>query len=941
MRTYIQRFRRSIRNLQSLGVDITMSYDSEALGSRLLDRSGLGQPEQRMILVGTQQRLDLEVTAEALVLKYPDFRPAPAIPQAKGKGKSPPSTSTSSYQSSMARSSGEGSSGKGPSTTTSRVMVVDNPDALDQVPEEEAEDFSDHDQEPDADDDQDQEEDPDAEDDENDSGLDLEGLSHVLTVTAKKLAGITLGRKYTTKQKSNMSKDDWAREKQISHCGACGEKGHWKGDAECPKTASKGSSYRNNKGSSKGDRSDQRGKGPSQQQKPRAFTVVHHEHGSVAISDDPNYGNLFQCNMVRTPQEFQVHEVHAFSVDQFVGKLIVDSGCQRNCCGPDWHEQHARMLREHGLQVHKVPCNDVFQFGKGEPLTAKFRSYIPTGMAYDKCFLLGVAVVDADVPLLGSHQLLDELGAIIDVPRKMIYLQTLDVSLPLVKIAGHLTVCIDQFPKDINKQTKLLSHEQFWHDPNPNCLLTPATVAHSTSLRDQRQFDQAHVLSAANMADSMEALCPDPEQLQEEGLHLHGKSGNSGNHAQALAAGCSPTDDGKPRSRVPPLRQCNRALRPMPAMQSQVEVGQQSARLARFPWIAKLLCTVATIATAVLDSNGAQVQAEGPAFSFNEDLSPRHGGTADDWTTLSAGATHDLSAQHGSFGCCNGAQPRGSATGSRGHHPKHGLQPDGTPARSAKVGSTGHGGSTASSSQHQTSGAPRGRRELRLGSNRRLQHTLKKAAENYEAESNIYHSLASVSDRPPPMIDIFELFSGSSKFTKMAQRYGLNALQPFDIKHGPHQDLKDAQVQADVKKALHKFKPWFVIMGLDCRLWNIFNANLNYSHRLELLQELRDEELPLVEFAWEVALIQMKHGRYFLMENPQRSRLWDLSCTTDLESMPGTWKTTLDAGAFWSDSPSTTSGQTNDFHGQHPRYGQHHPQGAHQWRAFTLHSNSG
>ena len=72
MRTYIQRFRRSIRNLQSLGVDVTMSYDSEALGSRLLDRAGLGLPEQRMVLIGTQQRLDLEVIAEALVLQYPE-----------------------------------------------------------------------------------------------------------------------------------------------------------------------------------------------------------------------------------------------------------------------------------------------------------------------------------------------------------------------------------------------------------------------------------------------------------------------------------------------------------------------------------------------------------------------------------------------------------------------------------------------------------------------------------------------------------------------------------------------------------------------------------------------------------------------------------------------------------------------------------------------------
>lgn len=79
MRAYTNRFRRSQRNLSTLGVDISATYDSEALGSRLLERSGLSHADQRMILVGTTQSLNFEAIAESLTLQYPDFRGAPPL----------------------------------------------------------------------------------------------------------------------------------------------------------------------------------------------------------------------------------------------------------------------------------------------------------------------------------------------------------------------------------------------------------------------------------------------------------------------------------------------------------------------------------------------------------------------------------------------------------------------------------------------------------------------------------------------------------------------------------------------------------------------------------------------------------------------------------------------------------------------------------------------
>ncbi|CAK8998303.1 Putative RNA pseudouridine synthase [Durusdinium trenchii] len=54
-------------------------------------------------------------------------------------------------------------------------------------------------------------------------------------------------------------------------------------------------------------------------------------------------------------------------------------------------------------------------------------------------------------------------------------------------------------------------------------------------------------------------------------------------------------------------------------------------------------------------------------------------------------------------------------------------------------------------------------------------------------------------------IDLMELFAGTSKPTSMARRFGLTALQPFEIEDG--YDLASKAIQKTVDFALNKFKP--------------------------------------------------------------------------------------------------------------------------------------
>ncbi|CAK9075399.1 Copia protein, partial [Durusdinium trenchii] len=194
LRAYINRFRRAQRNLKSVGVDTTGTYDNESLGARLLDRRGLTPEQQRMLLVGTQRSLKFEYLAEAMVLQYPDFRPAPPIMGGKGDGrehrKGGARTTSSSSSSSLTPSTASSSCGKGYGGPKRAFFTEADETYGDEPLLESIEEHVHDENEPN---DQDPEPEPEIDDspqgDEDDpDSVDLAGLADVLTVTAKKLA---------------------------------------------------------------------------------------------------------------------------------------------------------------------------------------------------------------------------------------------------------------------------------------------------------------------------------------------------------------------------------------------------------------------------------------------------------------------------------------------------------------------------------------------------------------------------------------------------------------------------------------------------------------------------------------------------------------------------------------------------------------------------------
>ena len=290
-----------------------------------------------------------------------------------------------------------------------------------------------------------------------------------------------------------------------------------------------------------------------------------------------------------------------------------------------------------------------------------------------------------------------------------------------------------------------------------------------------------------------------------------------------------------------------------------------------------------------------------------------------DWYSRGEGKNLEFDPSHGAPGRGPRHDPRGDCSSPVGHGGEQGLLPPGACSGHRQNGGFKHEGGekpSVSSSCRQRFG----RHGVRLGTGRRLRGTLKNNINNLESEVKIYDALASVVDRPPPYIDILELFSGTSKFTLHAAKHHLNALQPMDLDHG--QDFHDPQIRKTTFQAMKKYKPWLSVIGIRCTKWSQFNINLNYSWRLDQLQQEQEAEMPLVDFTCDACEIQYQGDRYFLVENPLKSRLWTLQPIQKVMSWPNVWTSTLDTGAFGAEIDGHMIAKPMMFMGNVPGLGQ-------------------
>ena len=352
-RAFCNRYLRTERSLLSVGINVLAMYNSESRGARLLDRLRLGLEQQRLILVASGQPLQFDTIREAAQIQFPDHRPTPPVVYSRefdGRSEQVPPRPPPPGKGNRFQPSQNKGKGKGGKNLPSRAYVAAIPEDQEMEDDEYPEDEEEQSHVP-------EEDDPDAEasdHDPDDGEVDFSEVARVLTVTARRLQGLTLGRKFSGPQKSI------SQRKAESHCATCGQRGHWAGDRECPQANA--TACDKTKTSSKSGKGQPKGKanGDARGASKKVLTVTHPggyqrkikfndtPEVNEGIPTDEHHGASFGCNpyqiqMVKVPKH-HINQVYGNNMHIFNHYLVMDTACQRTCCSTMWLDgwtQHA------------------------------------------------------------------------------------------------------------------------------------------------------------------------------------------------------------------------------------------------------------------------------------------------------------------------------------------------------------------------------------------------------------------------------------------------------------------------------------------------------------------------------------------------------------------------------------------------------------------------
>ena len=391
MRPYVNRYQRTERSLSTVSIDVEKMYDKEARGARLLERSKLSHEHQRQVLIRTMQSLDFETVKVVLLFQWPDHRPPP--PQLGGghqeSRERPSFPPRPSFKGDRDKGKGKGKGKRDQPRAafmTSNEIQDEHEDTTEPLEtiNEEPEDPQSGDEAP-ADDDFD----PEDYDDEV-----AQEIHQILTVTARKLSGIVQARKYGTPPGTKKSIDE---RKRTSHCAACGAKGHWKGDPECPASSkAKGSSKGGSKDKSSGD-------------KPKTVHFVnankHHSDDDLDVEPAMQSHQIF---MTGAPS----HQICLADAQNAAGYLILDTACQRVCAGSSWVASHETRLGNKHLGGFYIKNQESFEFGTGPTMYSTTSWCFPTTFGSHLSATI-TCILEANIPCLASRPWMSKVGAIL------------------------------------------------------------------------------------------------------------------------------------------------------------------------------------------------------------------------------------------------------------------------------------------------------------------------------------------------------------------------------------------------------------------------------------------------------------------------------------------------------------------------------------------------
>ena len=136
------------------------------------------------------------------------------------------------------------------------------------------------------------------------------------------------------------------------------------------------------------------------------------------------------------------------------------------------------------------------------------------------------------------------------------------------------------------------------------------------------------------------------------------------------------------------------------------------------------------------------------------------------------------------------------------------------------------------------------------------------------------------------------MFSGSAKLSQSAAMQGLRVGAPIDLRTG--YDLLTAEGRRKAMELIERQQPKIIYMAPVCGPW----SQMQNINDLSDTYQKRKKYLPMVEFCGRVALYQIEHGIYFIIEDPVTSKIWFTKCFQRLLMKHAVTYGTLDMCAF-------------------------------------------
>jgi hypothetical protein len=138
-----------------------------------------------------------------------------------------------------------------------------------------------------------------------------------------------------------------------------------------------------------------------------------------------------------------------------------------------------------------------------------------------------------------------------------------------------------------------------------------------------------------------------------------------------------------------------------------------------------------------------------------------------------------------------------------------------------------------------------------------------------EIAGNIENTAVSPEDHSSDPFVMLEIFAGTARVTAACRDIGLSTGPPVDINTGF--DLLTEEGQQATWELIKSGQPLVIFMAPVCTAWSSLSNTRPEAERIKR----RAEAYPMVEFCSEIAQYQQRAGKYFIIENPETSQMWN------------------------------------------------------------------